>query len=335
MKPFILTFMKFTNLSTLTSTCWNRAVLVAGLIAIGFNLTSAKLHAEWAWPWEAGELRAQVQIEHATAILNQKRAEAAEREEQAARNHSRIVTVYAVMGSILSACCIVYLLRYHPVVTKYIKNEVVTNVVRKEEIVRNPAPALVPGMVVIDGTNVICGSCSGHPPSFFNLAALLRELQVRKCGFKCFFDANTFYLLKNAGKESEAYLYRRLCHDFPDSFVEVSPGNRADDLILDYAHRHGTPIITNDRFKVFTEIYPWLITDPKRRVSFVVHGNMLQIVPLGIQAAIPTDLAAAEASLRVRLGKPTSAPARGFANRVKAAAINHPPVNGKAALATA
>jgi len=78
--------------------------------------------------------------------------------------------------------------------------------------------------VVIDGQNVMYGSPNDQKVSLLNLLGLLVELNNRKTPFKCFFDANTFFTLLKAGRKSEAYAYRRLCHDFPDLFIEV-PGH--------------------------------------------------------------------------------------------------------------
>ena len=138
---------------------------------------------------------------------------------------------------------------------------------------------------------------------------MVAELQNRQCAFICFFDANTIYTLEKAKKTDEADIFDGLCHDFPDLFIEVSGGTRADDYILDYAHSHGTPIISKDRFRDFEEKYPWLKSNSLRRVPFVIYSGTLQIVPMGIQAAIPTDLAAAESSLRAALGNPVPAKA--------------------------
>jgi hypothetical protein len=159
---------------------------------------------------------------------------------------------------------------------------------------------------VIDGKNVICGSPSHPCPSLMNLLALQMELQKRKCTVKSFFDANTFFTLIKAGKNGEAYAYRRFCHDFPDVFIEVPGGSQADDYILDYANSQGMTIISNDLYREFENKYKWLHWNSNRRISFVVHSGMFQVVPLKIQAAIPKDLAVAEAALRTALGMPVS-----------------------------
>jgi hypothetical protein len=286
MKTFPSSFLKFA--------VPNRPLMLAGLIALFSVGTPGQLYAGWAWPWQAGSLQAQVVQARSAQVASEHRAASAQ----------KLAVHFGLLSLVLGTVCagvIVYHLKHRTVVKKVVKNEVVPKVVREEVIVRSPAHELVADSVVIDGKNVLHGSSADQNPSLLNLLGLLLELQNRHCAFKCFFDANTFYTLKEAG-QTEAYAYRRLCHDFPDLFIEVPGGNRADDYILDYAHSHGAPIISNDRYRDFQEKYVWL-TDARRRVSFVVHSGIMQIVPLGIQAAIPDELAAAESSLRSGLAK--------------------------------
>lgn len=159
--------------------------------------------------------------------------------------------------------------------------------------------------VVIDGQNVMYGSPSDQKVSLLNLLGLLIDLNNSKTTFKCFFDANTFFTLLNAGRKSEAYAYRRLCHDFPDHFIEVPGHNRADDFLLDYVDKGDATIISNDQYRDFHNKYRWLATDSSRRASFLVHSGMMQIVTLGIRASISANLADAESTLRNQFGEIT------------------------------
>ena len=163
-------------------------------------------------------------------------------------------------------------------------------------------PVVTP--VVIDGKNVMYGSPSDQRVSLLNTLGLLIELNNRKTPFKCFFDANSFFTLTKANRKDEAYAYRRLCHDFPDLFIEVPGNNRADDFLLDYANSSGDTIISNDRYRDFSNKYGW-VADSQRRVSFLVHSGYMQVVALGIYASIPNKLFAAESMLRDQLGQIT------------------------------
>jgi hypothetical protein len=158
--------------------------------------------------------------------------------------------------------------------------------------------------VVIDGQNVMYGSPTDQKVSLLNLLGLLIELNNCKTQFKCFFDANTFFTLLNAGKKTEAYAYRRLCHDFPDIFIEVPGHSRADDFLLDFVNKGDATIISNDQYRDFSDKYRWL-TDYNRRASFLVHSGIMQIVNLGIRANIPAKLSDAETILRDQLGRIT------------------------------
>lgn len=168
-------------------------------------------------------------------------------------------------------------------------------------VTRSPAHEVVANSFVIDAKNLMHGSAQGQVPSILLLIGLLLELHKRKAAYKCFFDANTYYALKEAQRLDHGRAYRTFCRDFPDQFVEVPGGNRADDFILDFAHSHGPVIISNDRYRDFFDKYSWLANGNSRRVSFAVHSGIVQIYPLGIQAAVPNDLEAAITTLRAAL----------------------------------
>jgi len=159
--------------------------------------------------------------------------------------------------------------------------------------------------VIIDGKNVMYGSPTDQNASLLNVLGLVDELNNRGIAFKAFFDANTFYTLMKAGKKDDAFAYRRICHDYPDFFIEVPGHNRADDFLLDYADKGTASVISNDRFRDFALKYGWLTSNPSRRASFLVHSGIMQIVGLGITASIPLKLADAESMLRDKIGRIT------------------------------
>jgi hypothetical protein len=318
----------------------NRSLMLASLIALFGCLSPNHLYAGWVWPWRGGALEDQVEQSHNAQIDSDSRAALIQHYAVIDSRHAHHVYFLTCLAGLFSSGVIVYLIKTRKVIQQVVKNEIVEKVVKNEivqkvvqEVVifRSPAHDLVTDAVVIDGTNIICGTPSYQNPSLLNLLGLLLELQKRNCVFKCFFDASTLRHLKRARRKDEAYAYRRLCFDFPDLFVEVAEGNQADDFILDYAHSHGTPIISNDLFRDYEEKYGWLKSDIKRRVSFLIHSGMFQIVPMGIQAAIPIDLVAADSSFRAGFGKPVSAKALVEINRTN----NHAHTNGHAVLAAA
>lgn len=155
--------------------------------------------------------------------------------------------------------------------------------------VQAPPHEIVADTVVIDGTNVV-RQWNGNATSLLRLLGVVLELQKRKYTFKCFFDANTFYVLREAGLDNHAWAYRNLLAKYPTKFIEVPGGTPADDAILDFAHRHGTPIISNDLYRDYKASYPWLENASRRRVPFVVHPTMVQLHRLGMEAKTPVSL---------------------------------------------
>jgi len=227
-----------------------------------------------------------------------KRAERAEHALAQSESTNSVLLVVLVVVVVTAVVVARQLHKKRPIVRKVIKQEVVQQVVNKQVVVRTPAHEIVADSFVIDAKNVVHGSSQGQLPSLLILVGLLLDLHKRNISYKCFFDANTYYAFKDAQRLDDGRAYRALCREFRDHFIEVPGGNRADDLILDWAHRHGTPIITNDRYRDYFDKYSWLENGSKRRVSFAVHSGIIQIYPLGIEAPIPADLAAAVTELR-------------------------------------
>ncbi len=155
--------------------------------------------------------------------------------------------------------------------------------------VQAPPHEIVAKTVVIDGTNVV-RQWDGNPTSLLRLLGLVTELQKRQFTFKCYFDASTFHVLKECGLDHHAWAYRDLLRKYPSNFIQVPSGTQADDAILDYAHRHGTPIISNDQYREYKESYRWLENASKWRVPFVVHPTMVQLHRLGMQVQVPVSL---------------------------------------------
>lgn len=247
------------------------------------------LFAAWGWPWEVDRER--------------ERAERAEWQLQDAKRQSSGLGVLLVIVIIVGGGIFWYLYSHRTVIKNVVQKQVVQKVVRQVVVVRSPAHSINHESYCIDGLNVIRSFSPYQPPSLQILLTLLVALRARGWTFKCFFDNNTFHVFRDAKLHPQARLYTDLCREFPDSFVEVPTRNRADDYILDYAHTHGTPIISNDLFRDYIATYPWIETDSARRISGVCHSDIVQIYPLGIQAPLLSDLATAVSSLRESLSK--------------------------------
>ncbi len=92
----------------------------------------------------------------------------------------------------------------------------------------------------IDATNI----CHwGKEMSLQVLLQLLLEIKRKKQTFFCIFDANTSYYIP----DNEKKIYKKLL-EHTDRFYQVSGGKRADDFILELAHRHGSAVISNDNY---------------------------------------------------------------------------------------
>ena len=76
--------MQTTKSSLLNIARWNRPLILAGLITLFSGATPRSAVAGWAWPWQAGDLQAEAQREHAAAIVNEQRAETAEHKSEIA-----------------------------------------------------------------------------------------------------------------------------------------------------------------------------------------------------------------------------------------------------------
>jgi hypothetical protein len=149
-----------------------------------------------------------------------------------------------------------------------------------------PAPAspkqLAPGkFVLVDGLNMI--RLPGSAPRLENLLAVTLDLARRGIDFGCVCDANTFFVLREAGGLAEAETYKYLLCNFGDFFVEVTGGTRADDVILLEADDREARVISNDRFAPYEIEYPW-VKNPQRilrvnrfRANLHIDGRRLSI----------------------------------------------------------
>ncbi len=190
-----------------------------------------------------------------------------------------------------------------------VKEKIIEKIIREPStiIARTPAHDVEANSFVIDALNVVHGGGERlQRVSLLNLIVLLIELSKRGASIKCFSDANMYHVLKEAGLSDHANAYRKLCREFKELFITVAAKTRADDDILDYAHRTGAIIISRDGFRneEYREKYTWL-EDPQafrdRRVAFLVHSGKLECNRLGICVPIPDDLDQALASLSALL----------------------------------
>ena len=147
---------------------------------------------------------------------------------------------------------------------------------------------------IFDGLNQI-RLCGRSVPRLEILLTLIRHVAGQATDFMCFFDANTFYELRDNQGIEQARAYEHLFEEYDWFFVEVSGGTRADDIFLAEAHALNAIVISNDAFKGYDSDYPW-VKEPHRvlRVNYArehLHFN-------GHRLPIEDDLARSMAALK-------------------------------------
>lgn len=121
--------------------------------------------------------------------------------------------------------------------------------------------------VIVDGSNVMYWK--DGEPRLDSVAEVL--FQLSRMGFDpgVIFDANVGYLL--TGKHKNAEAMSKLL-SVPKASVMVAPrGTPADTMILQAARDLGARIVTNDRFRDWSEAFPE-ITKP----GFLIQGRYQQ-----------------------------------------------------------
>jgi hypothetical protein len=149
----------------------------------------------------------------------------------------------------------------------------------------NPPVANHNNKLVVDGLNLIYAGFEQHP-NLTKLLAVLVELKRIDCYFICFFDANTYWRLADLPSDCDKRTYYALVSQFPNIFVPVPSGKRADDYILAYANSHNLRVLSNDCYREYYERYPWLKTAPERRIPVLFFGENYCIEELGIDGQI-------------------------------------------------
>jgi Zc3h12a-like Ribonuclease NYN domain len=139
--------------------------------------------------------------------------------------------------------------------------------------------------LVVDGLNLIYAGFEQRP-NLTKLLAVLVELKRINCDFICFFDASTYWRLADLPSDCDQRTYYALVSQFPNIFVPVPGGKRADDYILAYANRHNLRVLSNDCYREYIERYPWLKTAPERRIPVLFFGDNYCIEELGIDGQI-------------------------------------------------
>lgn len=117
---------------------------------------------------------------------------------------------------------------------------------------------------IVDGSNVM--HWQNGEPCFDPLRDVVSELQRRGFAPGVIFDANAGYLLVGKYQDDDKLAKRLMLPE--DSVVVVSKGSSADPIILEAARDMKAVIVSNDRYRDWSEDYPE-IHEP----GFLIRGG--------------------------------------------------------------
>ena len=129
-------------------------------------------------------------------------------------------------------------------------------------------------LFVVDGVNV-CFWYKHHRtgkelPSVRPLLLLLCEIREHGDDFYCVFDHT---IKQHMTSDREAKLVEWLVRKYQERFTRTAIDSRADPVILHYADKHGSRVISNDRYRDFFGQFAWLSA---RNTPRLVQGNYHQ-----------------------------------------------------------
>lgn len=128
--------------------------------------------------------------------------------------------------------------------------------------------------LILDGSNVM--HWRGDVPDLDTVRDVLRTLVARGFAPGVIFDANAGYLVSDRYRD-DAWFAKRL--GLPVARVLVVPkGVPADVTILRAARERGARIVTNDRYRDWTDLHPE-VADPGHLVRGDYRGGSLRIDP--------------------------------------------------------
>ena len=124
-------------------------------------------------------------------------------------------------------------------------------------VLRRKAPATAPNWIVIDGSNVL--HWAEGKPRLSTLRAVIDRLT--ELGFTpgVVFDANAGYKIGDRYQHDDGLA--KMLGLPPDRVLVVAKGTQADPALLAAARDLGARIVSNDRFRDWTEAHPE-VTEP-------------------------------------------------------------------------
>ena len=124
-------------------------------------------------------------------------------------------------------------------------------------------------MYILDGNNIFHWDKNRNGISLNIVTSITNYLRAAGKEFMVFFDANASHCFTSKGDKA---LYDELLQKYPDNFVQVPGGVKADDFLLMAANQYKHSIvISNDRYREYQNKYAWVV-DSQR----LAHGMVLK-----------------------------------------------------------
>ncbi len=136
-------------------------------------------------------------------------------------------------------------------------------------------------IVLVDGSNILFSETGGATGGLL-LQRTLRALRWSGRTPYLVFDANIKYKLRASNDRIAADLIDSIETRDPQRYMQVPAGTRADDYILCIADQFGYDVISCDRFREFSEKYPWTaasVESGNKRVHQIAIWNGVFLIP--------------------------------------------------------
>jgi NOL1/NOP2/fmu family ribosome biogenesis protein len=120
--------------------------------------------------------------------------------------------------------------------------------------------------IVVDGTNVAWMTKKEGKPNIDNIEMVRRELEKEGYAPIIIVDAS----LRHNVPESDKERFEKWIEE--GKVIQAPAQVRADDAILKFANDRGLRIVSNDTFRDYEEVYPW-VKDKSKRIPFNIIGT--------------------------------------------------------------
>ncbi len=124
--------------------------------------------------------------------------------------------------------------------------------------------------ILVDGSNVMHW---GGEPSALVVARVVADLQAKGLQPYVCFDANAGYKLE--GRYMKSWDMAPLIGLPADRILVVDRGVVADEVLLHEAQSRGLQIVTNDRFRDWTDQHPWVKNHKRFRRGTWKQGSVV------------------------------------------------------------